>query len=148
MAHRPGGVFRPDPVTTLTVTIDDTCVACKKGKHPLYRCSKFKVLPHDQMLSVLRANSLCLNCLRPGHFMKECASANCCQKCQKPHHTLLHVDPPPEAHGSTDAPSLAVVPPGTINPVPSHVAHASSRCHQPLLMTCRVLVTAPNGSTT
>ena len=26
------------------VTIDDTCVACKKAKHPLYPCKMFQVL--------------------------------------------------------------------------------------------------------
>ena len=44
------------------------CVVCKTEKHPLYACQQFKLLPHDKMLAVVRNNSLCLNCLRPGHI--------------------------------------------------------------------------------
>ena len=33
-----------------------------------------------------------MNCLRPGHFSKQCKSINKCRKCQKPHHTLIHTD--------------------------------------------------------
>ena len=50
----------------------------------------FKSPPHNKMVSVLKANGLCMNCLRPGHFIKQCKSLNCCRKCQKPHHDWLH----------------------------------------------------------
>ena len=70
----------------------DACVLCKTDRHPLYLCQQFKTLPHDKMISTLKSNNICLNCLRPGHFLKQCKSLNRCRKCQKPHHTLLHVD--------------------------------------------------------
>ena len=73
------------------------CILCKSDKHPLYVCSRFKSLSHDEKLSTLRSNGLCLNCLRPGHFVKGCRSLHKCRVCQKPHHTLLHLE---ESKGS------------------------------------------------
>ncbi len=55
--------YLPRSVTSLTTTVDDQCIVCKAGKHPLYSCQKFKSLPHDQMISTLKSNYLCINCL-------------------------------------------------------------------------------------
>ena len=67
----------PDkPVASYTTNVDSdssSCVACKE-KHPLYLCSKFRAMPHDEKRSLLKSNALCLNCLRPGHFVKNCKS--------------------------------------------------------------------------
>ena len=60
---------------------DDNCALCKNEKHPLYACTRFKSLPPDKMTSTLKANELCFNCLRPGHFSKQCPSLNRCRKC-------------------------------------------------------------------
>jgi len=43
-------------------------------------------------MSVVKSNDLCMNCLRPGHFVKQCRSMNRCRRCQKSHHTLLHAE--------------------------------------------------------
>ena len=40
-------------------------------------------------LSYLKVNE---HCLKIGHFVKQCKSLNRCRKCQRAHHTLLHVD--------------------------------------------------------
>ena len=45
-------------------------VICKFHKHPLYVC--LQSLPHNEMVSTLKSHHLCINCLRPGHFVKEC----------------------------------------------------------------------------
>ena len=34
-----------------------------------------------------------VNFLKPGHFVRECKSLHRCRKCQKPHHSLLYVEP-------------------------------------------------------
>ena len=39
------------------------CSLCDADKHPLYACPKFKSLPHESKLSVLKSNKLCSNCL-------------------------------------------------------------------------------------
>ena len=105
------------------------CVVCKCEKHPLYYCPKFKGMSHDCKLSVVRGNSLCMNCLKSGHFLKECKSSHHCRSCQKPHHTLLHVDaqePNPQSVVSSNISTGAIL--------------------DTLLMTCQVLVRAPDGS--
>ena len=115
---------------------------CKIDKHPLYVCSRFKSQPHDKMIAILRANDLCMNCLKSGHYVKQCKSLHRCQKCQKPHHTLLHVEnkepPPPPPSTATN------VPDPTINPV--HVHATTGVTSNSLLMTCRILVDAPDGT--
>ncbi len=116
-----------------------SCVVCKSEKHPLYACTRFKSMPHDKMIATIRTNGLCLNCLRPGHIVKQCSSLNRCRKCQKPHHTLIHTevkeeDPPGQpSHVST------------IGPVITTNAQASPNWGT-LLMTCQVVVSSPDGS--
>ena len=82
-------------VTSFTASASGSganCILCKTEKHPLYACSRFKSLSHDRMMSTIKANGLCMNCLRPGHFSKQCRSLHRCRKCQKPHHTFLHFE--------------------------------------------------------
>ena len=71
------------------------CIVCKTEKHPLYACPRFKSLPHDQKIVTLKSNGVCMNCLRSGHFVRQCKSLHHCKICQKPHHTLLHIDSTP-----------------------------------------------------
>ena len=113
-------------------TVSSPCILCQNEKRPLYVCPKFKPLSHDQKVSLLRDNNLCMNCLSSGHFVKQCKSVHKYRKCPRPHHTLLHVDKPPD-----DNPTEARV--------PSHPAVKLKSSL--LLMTCRVLVSAPDGST-
>lgn len=58
----------PCRVTSFAAAVDDTCIVCKVSKHPLYDCPKYKSQPHEQMITNIRSNGLCMNCLRPGHF--------------------------------------------------------------------------------
>ena len=105
-------------------------VLCKTENHPLYICSKFKTLSHGQMVSILRGNDMCLNCLKPGHFVRQCKSLYRCRKCQKPHHTLLHTETTGTDNSTPlTAPSLA----------------ASGMKTNSLLMTFGVIVSTPNG---
>ena len=119
------------------------CVVCKTTRHPLYICQWFKNMTHEKMLSTLRTNNLCINCLRPGHHSRECQSSHRCKKCQKLHHTLLHLeynttqtreDPPRETQNSeVSATALS-----------AHAAMGISA--NMLLMTCYIQVEAPDGS--
>ena len=126
------------PVALFAANTEPTasrCVACETEKHPLYACTKFKSMPHAEKVSTLKSNDLCMNCLGSGHFVRQCKSVHRCKRCQKPHHTLLHVDETP----STPSPSKAAEKPVVSN---TAVGLKSSS----LLMTCRVMVSAPDGS--
>ena len=129
------------------------CVACKAEKHPLFVCSHFKSLSHADKTSLLKSNSVCFNCLRPGHQVKGCKSLHKCRVCQKPHHTLLHI----EAKGGTPPPTSAnnfapTVPsslnPTTPGPVPAPISSNTTMGIQSdvLIMTCRVLAESSDGS--
>jgi hypothetical protein len=117
------------------------CVVCKTETHPLYMCSKFRALSHNEMLSTLRANNLCMNCLKAGHFLKQCKSSSRCRRCQKPHHTLLHIETSDES-----APSQVLDPASNSETVLVQSHAATSIKSSLLLMTCRVLVDAPDGT--
>ena len=113
-------------------------ILCKSDKHPLYICSRFKSMNHNQRVSIIKSNNLCMNCLGINHFVRECKSNHKCKWCQRPHHTLLHED----SHKNTpsappdDSPS---------NPDTSHTAVNAGLKSSSLLMTCRILVVSPNG---
>ena len=114
----------------------DPCVICKGNKHPLYSCSKFKTMTHEQKLAAVKGNKLCLNCLKPGHFVKACKSLHRCRDCQKPHHSLLHSDGESNSGDNMSTQSTT--------DVPSHAAATVSA--NSLLMTCQIMVVSADGS--
>ena len=83
-----------------------------------------------------------MNCLKPGHFSKQCGSNNRCRKCQKPHHTLIHIDARGSSQHEQSTP-VAVQP--SVQPSISSNAATGFACNA-LLMTCQLLVHAPDGS--
>ena len=131
------------PITSFAGTANPvvSCVVCDSGKHPLYACPKFKALPHDQMVSILKAHNSCINCLRAGHFINQCKSLHRCRKCQKPHHTLLHIESKDETPPSAPPLESSATP---IQPIAAHVATGIKSNF--LLMTCNVLVSSPDGT--
>ena len=125
---------------SFTVGANGNCVICKADKHPLYFWPTFKAMPRERMVSALRANNLCLNCLKPGHFARQCTSAHKCKKCQRTHHTLIHDD----SKESQASPSLPTITAPT-EPIVSN-ASAGSNLPSTLLMTCQVGIKAPDGT--
>ena len=111
-------------------------------------------MSHESKLAVLRSNHLCMNCFSSSLFVKQCKSVHRCKRCQRPHHTLLHVD--------SDS-SKQVSPTPTL---PNHVAsvlatpteaEASTSMHfpgvnpaalefVPSATSCKVSVSAPDGT--
>ena len=97
-------------------------------------------MPHEKKIALLKEKGHCLNCFRPGHFLKQYPSNQLCRKCEKPHHTWLHIE--------TDiGASKTGIPTSSTKAVSSHASH-SEKCDHVLHMTCRVKVIAPNGYTT
>ncbi|XP_062541033.1 uncharacterized protein LOC134209068 [Armigeres subalbatus] len=66
----------------------EQCMVCKEN-HPLYQCSSFQRLSVREREAVLRSNSLCMNCFRPGHIAKNCPSKYFCRSCKGRHNTLV-----------------------------------------------------------
>ena len=160
----PHGTIAPHVTTTGVHSSQCVTCLCKPDKHPLYACPQFKQMSHQQMVDTLRSHGLCMNCLAPNHFVKQCKSVQCCKRCQKPHHTLLHVDASPvsstpasvasacEQQINTNAqlPSPPMSPnTPTFIPVGAHFVRsnvATQLKSNALMMTCRVLVSAPDGT--
>ena len=77
-------------VKTFATTAEGKCLVCAGEAHPLYKCAKFRDLPVQSRIKMVKDASLCLNCLR-SHKSKECKFRNCL-KCSEKHNTLLHKD--------------------------------------------------------
>ena len=122
-----------NPVNT-TPTNNEVCPLCKSENHLLFACLKFKGLSPAKRMSMVKSSGLCLNCLRSGHFSRNCKSLHKCRECQRPHHTLLHVE------STTPSP---VVNPSPVHDVISNTAAAVKSTS--LLMTCQVVVYSPSG---
>ena len=79
-------------VSYVTTKIKDCCVVCKAGRHPLHTCKSFQAFPHSKKVAIVRKNRLWLNCLKLGHFVRQCSCVHRCKMCQGPHHSSLHID--------------------------------------------------------
>ena len=132
-------------VTSFTANSDavsNPCVLCKNERHPLYVCPRFKTMSHGDKLSMVRGNNLCMNCFSNGHFVNNCTSLYKC-KCQRSHHTSLHV----ETNGDTISRPVLTSDSSPSQALTQVTANTAVKLKSSaLLTTCRVLVTAPNGS--
>ena len=122
-------------------SVEDNCVVCKTAKHPLYGCKVFYGFPHTRKMTIVRDNGLCLNCLQPGHFAKQCRSV---RKCQKPHHSWIIVN---TLDKEAKVPNVASWCKENSGVIATHTSQLSGS-RQILLMTCQVQVTSPDGHTT
>ena len=127
--------YKPFPAHTANVSqsTSEPCVLCKTVSHPLFSCSKFKALPHDRKMATVKGHDLCLNCLRPGHFVNHCKSLHKCHECQRLHHTLLHLNTKTEDKSQQNTSATS--------------NHATAVRPSSLLMTCQISVTSPAGLT-
>ena len=68
-----------------------SCNFCK-AKHALIDCPKFKAHPHKEKVDFLKINGYCFGCLLRGHMSKNCRRRLTCDRCQKTHPTILHIE--------------------------------------------------------
>ena len=56
---------KPGPIVSFATSASnaDNCALCKNEKHPLCVCTHVKSLPRDKMMSTIKSNELCFNCL-------------------------------------------------------------------------------------
>ena len=100
----------PQHRASYVASADNSCVACKKSKHPLYTCQEFRLLPYEDKVSILKGNGYCFNCLNKGHISKECPSSQRCRKFLMPHHTWLHKEEDSDTREPTTEPPETVTP--------------------------------------
>ncbi|XP_066596267.1 uncharacterized protein [Prorops nasuta] len=139
---------RPKSLKSLNVIVDKPkCFYCD-ADHPLYQCNSFIALNPQARYKAAQNNSLCINCLRPGHSISSCRSNSRCKKCSKAHHTLLHFEkqanPTPQRNSSQAASptSLQTIDQSSTSVV-AHVSAMDERTT--LLATFLARATAPNG---
>ena len=65
--------------------------ALKDGKHPIWKCEKFKKMNVEERGQKAKELKLCFKCLSDAHQMINCSGRLCdVNGCGKPHHRLLH----------------------------------------------------------
>ena len=119
--------------------MDNICMACKKGIHPLYTYQTFTLSPYEIKKCILRGNGYCFNCLNKGRISKQCPSSQLCQKYLLPHHTWLHNEQESNTRKPTMEPSETVT---------SHNLQLTSPQQQVLFMTCQLRGVTSNGHVT
>ena len=65
-------------LTSYRVTMERRCAACNNDSHPMYACTSFQTLPHEERVAIVKRQSLCMNCPHDRHFASQCQSS---QKC-------------------------------------------------------------------
>ena len=65
--------------------------ALKDGKHPIWKCEKFKKMNVEERRQKAKEQKLCFKCLSDAHQKQNCFGRLCdVNGCGKPHHRLLH----------------------------------------------------------
>ena len=63
----------------------------KDGRHPIWKCEKFKKTNVEERGQKAKELKLCFKCLSDAHQMRNCSGRLCdVSGCGKPHHRLLH----------------------------------------------------------
>ncbi|XP_071580238.1 uncharacterized protein [Temnothorax nylanderi] len=87
-AHKLKGADRSNSKSLLIQK--QACAVCKEA-HRIPQCPKFLELTPQKRVDCLKNAKLCLNCMKSGHFIKDC-KAGSCRKCSAKHNTLIHFD--------------------------------------------------------
>ncbi|XP_055622690.1 uncharacterized protein LOC129766204 [Toxorhynchites rutilus septentrionalis] len=108
-----------------------SCHSCGQN-HYLANCPKFRRLSPRERLDFAKGHRLCLNCLRTSsHICMNCPSSNC-RKCERKHHTLLHLPPLESSHTDQQTSHLPIVAnlnqPGPPPVLPSTQVRQSALC--------------------
>lgn len=80
-----------DAIARLTTKRNRDCRYCNRD-HPLRKCFRFRRLPVQERIAVVRKHGYCFNCLAHSHRIRHCQSRERCGVCLGEHHTLLHRD--------------------------------------------------------
>ena len=70
-----------------------SCPVCKDRLHRPSDCQVMLKANTDERRRLAAELRLCFKCLKPGHMAKVCNATERCKKCNRAHHTLLHIAP-------------------------------------------------------
>ena len=82
--------YSSSPNKAFVLNTPRNCIVCRKSRHPLHLCDKFKQLPVQKRIDAIKNAKLCYNCLR-SHKGNVCNFSNC-SIYNKRHNSLLHID--------------------------------------------------------
>ena len=73
------------------------CNVCEMDSHATIVCRKLNKLRPPKRLEIVRTKRLCYKCLDKSSKLHNCTNCRApnCEKCGKPHATILHLDPKP-----------------------------------------------------
>ncbi|XP_071578243.1 uncharacterized protein [Temnothorax nylanderi] len=122
------------------------CSLCK-SKHSFSVCPQFTGKSPSQRRDIVQRERRCFNCLSPHHAAKACSSKFLCRLCQKPHHTLLHVDSDfsPKTEEVTPATEMPKAVDAKTSEVNSLFASSKTTRSYALLATAWITVSSPLG---
>ncbi|XP_071950844.1 uncharacterized protein [Antedon mediterranea] len=58
--------------------------------HSLVECRQFRGKTLEEKSELIKEHRLCFRCLKPNHRSRNCKSQVKCEKCEKPHLTIMH----------------------------------------------------------
>ena len=101
---KPRSVIQPNTSRTFHATTLPDCPFCNGEQHNLYQCPNFLSKSVDDRRKFMANSRRCYNCLSEFHVVAVCKNKRKCQKCNKRHNTLLHldIDPNKPAQPSVD----------------------------------------------
>lgn len=81
--------------------VNEKCPKCTfcKSEHYIQSCPQFLKIPVEKRAESIISLKLCLNCLKAGHFNRNCRRPTC-KICHGKHHFLLHLNKPKEPTSS------------------------------------------------
>ena len=79
------------PADSKTSSPSVICPVCSKP-HTISNCDEFKKKAVKERLDFIQSVGLCFSCLGKGHYSTNCRKRLTCQKCKRPHPTILHYD--------------------------------------------------------
>lgn len=122
-----------------------SCPFCSQS-HKLCHCKSFANENIDSRRNFVQSNSLCYNCMSPGHSVFSCRQSSRCRICKKKHHSLLHSTTPKSTRIHVDKSRIVVPASSSVCDDSNVVASHSRNQSEVLLATAVVQIESSSGN--